>query len=189
MSIDIRPATTTDIEGVLTIINRYAEENLMLPRTAAQIQRVLSRFLVAEADGQIVGCGSLVELTPRLVELRSLAVVPELRGTGLGRQLVEALVAQAREIGYEQLCALTLNEGFFNRLGFPTVDRWDLSPKIWHECIYCPKLAACDEIPVLMNLTEGEIALDTRTGQDDRVRRIADCGLRIADCHLPFARQ
>jgi len=47
-------------------------------------------------------------------------------------------------------------EDFFNRLGFTTVDRWALSPKIWHECIYCPKFDACDEIAVLMDLVEPE---------------------------------
>ena len=35
-----------------------------------------------------------------------------------------------------------------------TVDRWAISPKIWHECIYCQKFDACDEIAMLMNLTE-----------------------------------
>jgi amino-acid N-acetyltransferase len=105
-----------------------------------------------------VGCGSLVELTPRLTELRSLAVLADYRSTGLGRRLVEALVAAAREAGYDQLCALTLVEGFFNRLGFQTVDRWAISPKVWHECIYCPKFDACDEIAVLMNLTEAALA-------------------------------
>ncbi len=67
---------------------------------------------------------------------------------------MQELVGRAREAGYEQVCALTLREGFFNRLGFATVDRWALAPKVWHECIYCPKFHACDEIAVLMNLTE-----------------------------------
>ncbi len=152
--IEIRPAVEADIEAILTIVNGYAAQNLMLPRTAEQIRRVLRWFLVAEQDGRIVGCGSNVELTPKLTELRSLAVVPELRGSGLGRRLVAALVEKARADGYDQICALTLNEGFFNRCGFVTVDRWAISPKIWHECIYCPKFDACDEIAVLMNLTE-----------------------------------
>jgi amino-acid N-acetyltransferase len=150
----IRPATVADVEPMLDIINAYAAQNLMLPRTPDQIRRVLSGFLVAQAAGRVVGCGSLVELTPQLTELRSLAVAPEHRNSGLGKRLVEALMAMARASGYEQLCALTLNEGFFNRLGFQTVDRWAISPKIWHECIYCPKFDACDEIAVLMNLTE-----------------------------------
>ena len=116
MEITIRPATEADIEGILDIVNGYAAQNLMLPRTDEQIRRVLRWFLVAEAAGPVVGCGSNVELTPQLTELRSLAVAPEYRGTGLGKRLVEALVARARSDGYDQICALTLSEGFFNRL-------------------------------------------------------------------------
>ena len=150
----IRPALEADIGGILAIVNDYAEQNLMLPRTAEQIRHVLPHFLVAEYDSQVVGCGSLVRLTAGLTELRSLAVAANWRSTGLGRRLVEALVEQARATGFQQVCALTLVEGFFNRLGFVTVDRWTISPKIWHECIYCPKFDACDEIAMLMNLTE-----------------------------------
>jgi amino-acid N-acetyltransferase len=153
-ALTIRRATEADIEGILTIVNGYAAQNLMLPRTPVQIRRVLDWFLVAEDSGTVAGCGSLVQLTPRLTELRSLAVGPAYRGTGLGRRLVEALVTWAHEAGYDQLCALTLQEGFFNAQGFVTVDRWAISPKIWHECVYCPKFDHCDEIAVLMNLTE-----------------------------------
>ena len=156
MEITIRPAAEADIEGILAIVNGYAAQNLMLPRTDGQIRRVLRWFLVAEDQGQIIGCGSNVELTPQLTELRSLAVAPEYRSTGLGKRLVEALIARARSDGYDQICALTLSESFFNRCGFATVDRWSISSKIWHECIYCPKFDACDEIAVMMNLTESQ---------------------------------
>lgn len=154
MEIEIRAATTHDIDGILAIVNAYAAENLMLPRTAEQIRKALPGFLVAEHEGRIVGCGSNVELAPRLTELRSLAVSAEMRGTGLGRRLVEALVTKARAADYDRICALTLNEGFFNHCGFETVDRWAISPKVWQECVYCPKFHACDEIAVLMTLRE-----------------------------------
>jgi amino-acid N-acetyltransferase len=154
MDIQIRPATEADVEGILALVNGYAAQNLMLPRTADQIGRALPRFLVAERAGRIMGCGSNVELTPILTELRSLAVDPEMRGTGLGRRLVSALVEKARSDGYERICALTLTEGFFNRCGFETVDRWTISPKVWQECVFCPKFHACDEIAVLMVLRE-----------------------------------
>jgi amino-acid N-acetyltransferase len=150
----IRPALQADVEDIVRIVNHYAEQNLMLWRTPEQIECVLSGFVVAEENGSVVGCGSLVELTPQLTEVRSLAVSPDYRGRGLGGQLVRHLVRRAREAGYEQVCALTLREGFFNRLDFTTVDRWALAPKIWHECIYCPKFHACDETAVLMNLTQ-----------------------------------
>jgi hypothetical protein len=35
----------------------------------------------------------------------------------------------ARQRGYQQVCALTLRENFFVRLGFELVDRWSISPK------------------------------------------------------------
>lgn len=157
MDVTIRAAAESDIEGILAIVNSYAAQNLMLPRTTEQIQRVLKDFLVAEYEGRVVGCGSNVPLTAALTELRSLAIAPELRSSGLGKQLVEALVAKARADGFEQICALTLVESFFGRMGFATVDRWVIPPKIWHECIYCPKFDACDEIAMLMNLTEAQI--------------------------------
>ena len=164
MKTTIRQATEADIDGILKIVNHYAAQNLMLPRTFEQIRRVLTHFLVAEQAGAVVGCGSLVQLTPHLTELRSLAIAEEQRGTGLGRRLVEALVERARDAGYDQICALTLQDGFFNNLGFATVDRWALSPKIWTECIYCPKFDHCDEIAVLMNLTENQTV--TEQGSD-----------------------
>jgi len=156
--ITIRAAAEADIDGILAIVNVYAAQNLMLPRNAEQIRRVLPDFLVAEDAGRVVGCGSNVAQTPEVTELRSLAVAAEYRSTGLGRRLVEALVAKARADGFEQICALTLNENFFNRMGFTPIDRWAIPKKLWHECIYCPQFDACDEITMIMNLTESATA-------------------------------
>ncbi len=154
MDLTLRPATQADVDAIVEIVNHYAAQNLMLWRTAEQVERVLPGFLVAEAEGRVVGCGSLVELTPQLTEVRSLAVAPRSQDGGVGGQLVAALIERARAAGYAQVCALTLRESFFNRLGFEPVDRWGLAPKVWHECIYCPKFHACDEIAVLMNLRQ-----------------------------------
>ncbi len=165
METTIRHASQHDVEGILTLVNGYAAENLMLPRTPAQVEAALPMSLVAVYDSKIVGCGSLVALTPRLVELRSLAVANGYRGTGLGRVLVEALIDWARKLGYEEICALTMNEGFFNRMGFPTVDRWTISPKIWQECVFCPKFDACDETAVLLNLRETAAQADGVVGE------------------------
>lgn len=162
MDMIIRAAKESDIDGILDIVNGYAAQNLMLFRTEEQIKRALPGFIVAVAEEKVMGCGSNVPLTPRLVELRSLAVAPEARGTGLGQRLVEVLVAMARDAGYDQICALTLSEGFFNKCEFATVDRWSITPKIWQECIYCQKFDACDEIAVLLNLREPAVAPATR---------------------------
>ncbi|MCB0088788.1 MAG: GNAT family N-acetyltransferase, partial [Caldilineaceae bacterium] len=64
-------------------------------------------------------------------EVRSLAIDESQQGKGLGGEIVLALVALAREQGFKQVCALTLRENFFIRLGFDLVDRWSISPKVW----------------------------------------------------------
>jgi len=164
MHVEIRPARPEDVDRILELVNRFAAQNVMLPRTEAGIRRSLGDWLVAadeqQADGPIVGCGSLVALTPTLVEVRSLAVDDSQQGTGLGSRLVTELVTLARERGFEQVCALTLRANFFERLGFAVVDRWSISPKVWQACIYCPKFHRCDEVAVLMNLGEPAAAND-----------------------------
>jgi len=160
MAIIIRPAQLEDVEEITELVNRFAQQNLMLPRKIDTVRQTLGDWLVAleyepgMESLPVVGCGALVPLTDTLVELRSLAVDDSQHGKGVGSQLVLELVNLAKERGYRQICALTLRENFFVRLGFELVDRWSISPKVWQACIYCPKFHRCDEVAVLMNLVE-----------------------------------
>jgi amino-acid N-acetyltransferase len=161
VSITVRSATAQDIPAIVTMVNRFAAQNIMLPRTEASVQQTLSDWLVAtDDDERVAGCGSLVPLTDTLVEIRSLAVHEGYQGQGVGGLLVLALVEMAREQEYEQICALTLRTGFFERLGFGVVDRWSISPKVWQACIYCPKFHRCDEVAVLMPLVEKPVKVE-----------------------------
>ncbi len=159
MTVILRPADPDDIPQILSMVNRFAEQNIMLPRTEEGVRQSLADWIVAAHDEpppagvpHVVGCGALVPLNETLVEIRSLAVHESQQGKGLGSVLVEKLVGLARELEYAQVCALTLREQFFVRLGFDLVDRWAISPKIWQACIYCRKFHRCDEVAVLMNL-------------------------------------
>ncbi len=162
LSISIRQARPEDVPTILSLVNHFAAQNVMLPRSEASIRQSLDDWLVAVEDeptptiggpmSAIVGCGALVPLTDTLVEVRSLAVHDSQHGKGLGSRLVQELVDLARAREYHQVCALTLRESFFVRLGFQLVDRWSISPKVWQACIYCSKFHHCDEVAVLMNL-------------------------------------
>lgn len=153
--IRIQPAVEKNIAEIAALVNGFAAENVMLPRTEESILQSLPNWLVALTDGsQFLGCGSLVSLTEQLVEIRSLAVAQEGQGKGIGRRIVQELVQMATARGYAQICALTLEEGFFEKLGFEVVDRWSISPKLWQDCIYCPKFHHCDEVAVARNLTD-----------------------------------
>ncbi|MBX3052369.1 MAG: GNAT family N-acetyltransferase [Caldilineaceae bacterium] len=172
MAVAIRQAQPGDIPEVVEMINGFASRNLMLPRTPEAMAKTLPDWLVAvereEDRGDVLlGCGSLVALTPELAEVRSLAVHERGQGKGVGSLVVENLVGLAKAREFSQVCALTLREEFFQRLGFEIVDRWSISPKLWQECIYCPKFHRCDEVAVLKYLTERrpEEANGSRSGQ------------------------
>lgn len=160
MPIIIQPAEETHVLPITELVNLFAADNIMLPRTEESVRQTLADWLVAvdpnagESAPPILACGALVPLTDTLVELRSLAVHPSQQGQGLGGHVVNHLVQMARQRGYHQICALTLRENFFVRLGFELVDRWSISPKIWQACIYCPKFHRCDEVAVMMNLID-----------------------------------
>ena len=160
MPIIIQPATVADVLPITAMVNQFAAENIMLPRTEESVRQTVNDWLVAvdpdaaPDDPTLLAFGALVPLTDTLVELRSLAVHPSQQGQGLGGHVVNHLVQLARQRGYHQICALTLRENFFVRLGFELVDRWSISPKVWQACIYCPKFHHCDEVAVMMNLVE-----------------------------------
>ena len=74
-------------------------------------------------DGTIVGTIGL-ESYPPCGLLRSAAVRPSGRGTGIGAALVDALVREARSRALTELVLLTTTaEGFFRRMGFERVPR------------------------------------------------------------------
>lgn len=159
MGIAIRSAEEQDIQPIVAMVNRFAAQNIMLPRTEESVRKTLADWLVAveqatNSGETVVGCGALVPLNDKLVEIRSVAVHESQHGKGLGSLLVTELVEEARIRGYSQACALTLRPNFFERLGFELVDRWSISPKVWQACIYCSKFHRCDEVAVLMNLAK-----------------------------------
>lgn len=157
--IRIQPAVEEDIVEIAALVNGFAAENVMLPRTEESILQSLPDWVVALGGGaQLLGCGSLVSLSEQLVEIRSLAVAQAGQGKGIGRRIVEELVLMATARGYAQICALTLEEGFFEKLGFEVVDRWSISPKLWQDCIYCPKFHHCDEVAVARSLTDSPLS-------------------------------
>jgi len=145
----VRKAAMRHIHPILNLINGYAAQGLMLPRTEFELSEAIRDFSVAERNGELLGCGALHFYTPTLGEIRSLAVHPEAKTKGVGRKLVDALVGEAQEHELDAVFAFTYVEGFFGKTGFHQVDRGVLPLKAWKDCVRCPKFQACDEIAVL----------------------------------------
>ncbi len=90
-------------------------------------------LLVARAEDGIVACVALRRLDPQTCEMKRLYVRPTQRGLGLGRGLAEAVIAEARRIGYVQMRLDTLpsmNEAaaLYEHLGFRDIEPYTANP-------------------------------------------------------------
>ena len=159
----IRSARLPDVPALLRVINAYAAEGVMLPRTEFELAENIRDFVMASVGGQVAGCGALHFYTPRSAEIRSLAVSPVFKSAGIGRQIVETLEVEARAHDLHSLFAFTYVPGFFVKLGFHQVDRGELPLKAWKDCLRCPKFQACDEIAMLKQLNELQSESDVPT--------------------------
>jgi amino-acid N-acetyltransferase len=150
--LELRKASIRDIHSVLQLIHDYAVQGIMLPRTEFEMSENIRDFSVAYDGTELLGCGALHFYTPTTAEVRSLAVRPDRKRSGVGRLLVDALEHEARENDLESIFAFTYVPEFFAKLGFTTVERGELPLKAWKDCLRCPKFHQCDEIAVLKRL-------------------------------------
>jgi amino-acid N-acetyltransferase len=148
----IRAASERDVQAIADVVTANARHGQLLPRSAENIRASLPTWLVAEVDGRVVGIGSLLDMSPTLVEVRSLAVLPAYRSYGIGGLLVRALVERARARGIPTVFALTRAVPFFERLGFAVTATERFPEKVWKDCLVCPLKERCDEIAVVLEL-------------------------------------
>jgi amino-acid N-acetyltransferase len=147
--LELRKAQMSDIAPLLTLINGYAGKGIMLPRTEFEISENIRDFSVAYAGETLAGCGALHFYTPILGEVRSLAVDESLKAHGVGRRIVEMLVAEAQAYELDAVFAFTYVAEFFRRMGFDEVERGELPLKAWKDCLRCPKFQCCDEVAMV----------------------------------------
>jgi amino-acid N-acetyltransferase len=150
---EVRKALMSDLPALLGIINSYARQGIMLPRTEFEMAENIRDFSVVFSGETFVGCGALHFYGPSHGEVRSLAVSPDAKQSGIGRALVDALEREAKAQSLESIFAFTYVPGFFRKLGFTEVERGELPLKAWKDCLRCPKFQCCDEIAMMKLLS------------------------------------
>ena len=114
--IHIRSARDADFAAIEALLTESE-----LP--TAGVRDALCSFLVAEAEGRLVGVVGM-EKRGRYGLLRSTAVAPDWRGKHIARRLVERIIADAESQGVNALYLLTTTaERYFPSFGFATTSR------------------------------------------------------------------
>ncbi len=118
-SLPVERATLRDVPAISALNNLFAPDGLTLPRNETFVANHIDDYrIIRAADGSVLGCVALDEYSPSLVELVSLAVLPEAQHRGLGHLLIEAAATLARKRGYPELFAVSLADRLFLHMGF-----------------------------------------------------------------------
>ncbi|MFN3988526.1 MAG: GNAT family N-acetyltransferase [Rhodocyclaceae bacterium] len=117
------PSVSLDFQG-------YEREFAALP---GQYAAPDGRILLARQGSGVVGCAALRRVDERRCELKRVYVRPSARGTGVGRGLVEFMIAEARDAGYATMCLDVLPEfraaqQLYQSLGFVSSDPVSYNP-------------------------------------------------------------
>jgi len=115
---EVRPAVRDDLPALAEFIGPFVDEAKLLPRTAEELEELLVHGFVAEHAGRLIGFTALEIYSPKLAEIRSLAVSSEVQGQGIGRRLVEACIERAHAENVLEVMAITSSEHFFRACGF-----------------------------------------------------------------------
>jgi putative acetyltransferase len=130
----MRPAQARDVEQVRELLREYAVGlgvDLAFQDFEAELADPLDFYeLVLVTEG---GCVALRRIDEETCEMKRLFVRPEARGSGLGRRLAEAVIAEARARGYRRMLldtlpAMAAARALYATLGFHETESYRCNP-------------------------------------------------------------
>ncbi len=143
----------TDIPQMQSVVAKEVQEGIILPRSADEMATNIRSYIVAKSQERIVGYVALHIHSITLAEIRSLIVAEELRGRGIGKELVIRALEEGRDLAVKEVLALTYNKEFFERLGFFEIQKSEIPEhKIWQDCIKCKHFPVCNEVAMMYRL-------------------------------------
>ena len=135
MSVVVRPAKTSDIKKVRSIVDSFAAQRRLLSKETVTLFEAVQEFTVAEVDGEVVGCGALHVLWEDLAEVRTVAVVESMHGKGIGHAILENILNKAKDIGVKKVFCLTFETKFFGSHGFTEIQGTPVEPDVYAQLL------------------------------------------------------
>ena len=135
MTIEIRAARTSDVKGIRKLIDLYAPQRRILSKETVTLYESVQEFVVAVDGEKIVGCGAMHVLWEDVAEVRTVAVAEELRGKGVGHQILLKLIERAEAVGVKKIFCLTFETDFFGRHGFKEIEGAPVEPEVYQQLL------------------------------------------------------
>ena len=148
----LRKAQIKDVKDIQKLLTFHASRGAMLSRSLAELYEALRDFYVVVDGDKLLGTAALHIVWEDLAEVRSVAVEEDAGRKGVGSQVVQACIDEARAIGLKRVFCLTYKPDFFAKFGFRIVDKAELPHKVWGDCLKCVKFPDCDEIAMILDL-------------------------------------
>ncbi len=148
-------ARISDVTQMQELINYFADRDEMLARSLSEIYENIRDYFVVRQGERIIACAALHVMWSDLAEIKSVAVAEGSQRQGIGDQLVEACLKEAKGLGMPTVFCLTYKPAFFEKGGFSQVNKAELPRKVWSECYLCPKFPDCDEVALVCHLEAG----------------------------------
>ncbi len=103
----IRSAKLEDLADIEHIVRPLEEKGYLRVRDHDELHTILEHTVIHETDGSIEACCALVPLSKDAAELAMLALAEGYKMLGIGKKLVQYLLAQAKKEGYSKVFAFT----------------------------------------------------------------------------------
>jgi amino-acid N-acetyltransferase len=144
----LRKPNVSDVNAMHQMMVPHVVNEALLPRSPRQIVENLRDYVIAEEHGRIVGLASLSLVECHLAELG--AVVCE--NPELLERLVKVALDEARTVGVKRVFVLAPEAEAYEALGFKQVEIQTLPEKRDRQCLSCPRLPRCRQVPLVYEI-------------------------------------
>lgn len=118
-----RKMTRDDVPSVLSLMNPFVEQGILLPRSSDELETEVPDFTLYEIDGGIRASAALHSYPEGIAEIAGIAVDEAYTHMGIGPKLMDLLIAQARTAGFSAVFVLTTQTAdWFERFGFKSCE-------------------------------------------------------------------
>lgn len=127
---NFRTMTASDIPEVLALMQPAVEQQILIARTAQELEDKLDDYVVYEVDGTIHACSALHIYKDKQAEIAAVVVDEMYSKLGIGKKMISFLIEKARSLNLKAVFVLTTQTSdWFSQIGFTEATLSDLPPE------------------------------------------------------------